>query len=94
MTEGLKLILTRTTEACPTQWEGETDDGRKVYARYRFGHLEVRTARHVDDPLPMTGGNRVLSEDSGHNLEGYMSDSELAEKLKRSGWEVEFRHED
>lgn len=28
--------------ACPTEYEGETDDGRPFYVRYRRGYLSVR----------------------------------------------------
>ena len=31
--------LTQTCEACPSQWEGRTFDGRHVYIRYRWGKL-------------------------------------------------------
>ncbi len=37
-----KLVsLKRTTWACPTQWEGELEDGRTLYARCRHGELSV-----------------------------------------------------
>lgn len=41
------MSLVRVTEikmtcgGCPTSWEGVTDDGREVYARYRWGYLRV-----------------------------------------------------
>lgn len=35
----VKLIQTCT--ACPSQWEGKTDDGKSVYIRYRWGQLTV-----------------------------------------------------
>lgn len=44
--------------ACPAQWEGETDQRDRVYARYRWGYLRVEVGDeivfgkqlHVDDP--------------------------------------------
>jgi hypothetical protein len=33
--------LKRTTIASPSQWEGETLDGKEVYVRYRHGLLSV-----------------------------------------------------
>lgn len=33
--------LTKTCEACPSQWEGEFEDGSPVYIRYRWGYLSV-----------------------------------------------------
>lgn len=32
----------QTCGACPSSWEGRTEDGREVYARYRWGYLSVR----------------------------------------------------
>ena len=33
------------TDFCPTQWKGETDDGREVYARFRHNHGYVMVAK-------------------------------------------------
>ena len=27
--------------ACPSQWEGETEDGKEVYIRYRWGYGRI-----------------------------------------------------
>ena len=37
--------ITNTCSMCPSQWEGITLDGKKVYVRYRWGYLRVE----VDD---------------------------------------------
>ena len=38
----IKIIsLRRTCIACPSQWEGISDDGRTVLIRYRHGNLSV-----------------------------------------------------
>lgn len=38
----LKIIkLKRTCFACPEQWEGETENGDKIYARERHGEMRV-----------------------------------------------------
>lgn len=31
--------LWQTCSACPSQWEGITEDGRSIYVRYRWGTL-------------------------------------------------------
>lgn len=39
-----RVVITRirnTCHACPSQWEGEDEQGRYVYVRYRWGHLSV-----------------------------------------------------
>ena len=33
--------LTQTCGACPSQWEGEREDGAHVFIHYRHGHLYV-----------------------------------------------------
>lgn len=33
--------LLKISDACPTQWEGQLEDGRNVYIRFRFGRLTV-----------------------------------------------------
>lgn len=33
------VSLRQTCEACPSQWEAELEDGRRLYVRYRFGGL-------------------------------------------------------
>jgi hypothetical protein len=33
--------IRRTCIACPSQWEGVSDDGRTVIIRYRHGYLSV-----------------------------------------------------
>lgn len=43
--------LVQTCDACPSQWDAETDDGRPVYIRYRWGFLSVRVAPVGGDPV-------------------------------------------
>lgn len=33
--------ITKTCEACPAQWEGETDTHERIYVRYRSGNFRV-----------------------------------------------------
>ena len=33
--------ITQTSYGCPSQWEGVTTQGERVYIRYRYGHLSV-----------------------------------------------------
>lgn len=49
-----RLIIERldlTCGACPTQYEGVTNDGNTVYIRYRWGELTVQVGRDLDDAL-------------------------------------------
>src|SRR6266576_2343055 len=41
--------IERTCTAFPAQWHGMTDDGRQIYARYRWGWLSVRLGEIGDE---------------------------------------------
>jgi hypothetical protein len=55
-----------TTDFCPTQWEGVTDDGQLVYARFRWncGYVDVGERQVVAwDGPPEKAFNGVCSYD-------------------------------
>jgi hypothetical protein len=58
--------LEQTCYACPSQWEGETDNGDYVYIRYRWGHLTVSV-----------NGEQIFATDHGNSLDGVLSYDEL-----------------
>lgn len=62
--------LEMTCGACPSQWQGDTDDGRPIYVRYRWGHLRVE----MDDTDEV-----VFEWSSGDNLDGVMDLDQLKE---------------
>lgn len=75
----------RTCSACPAQWEGVTDDGRQVYARYRgsCGYVSVARRGNGDEfaALPPTGDIVVgfwRDDDPTEGFDGYLDDHELA----------------
>jgi len=57
-------VITKTCNACPSQWEGVTDDGREVYVRYRFGFLYIK----VGDERVF---ERLLDEDRWEGMLDY-----------------------
>lgn len=67
--------LTQTCIACPSQWDGETDDGRPVYIRYRhgYGHLEV-------------AGSPVLEWCGKDESGGVISEQDLRELFPEVRW--------
>ena len=75
--------LVKTCEACPAQWEGYTDDDRKVYVRYRWGHLSVRLG-DIGDTAEFAGirGEEIFGKQIGEDLHGVMSYDELKELTK------------
>lgn len=74
----IKIVsLTQTTSACPTQWEGLTDNGEKVYVRFRFGNLSISI-----DGKPIFKAN----DDSGWN--GVLSFDNLIIWSHNKGWDI------
>lgn len=72
--------LTRTCEACPSQWEGRTADGDYVYIRYRWGTLSVGIGNSIDSAID----DRDTIKKFGDGLDGSMSYSDLRTALKGS----------
>lgn len=56
-----------TSIAAPSQWEGELEDGRFVYIRYRHGRGAVRTGYSAQEAQE---GTVVLVFDRERSLEG------------------------
>jgi hypothetical protein len=69
--------VVRTCHACPSQWEGTTNEGKRVYARYRWGFLRV----DVDDET-------IFAEQIGKEATPDQ-DEQVYESMKASGWQEE-----
>lgn len=69
----------KTCDACPSQWEAKTEDGRPVYIRYRCGHLTVRVGRSQDESVPyiISHYEPVFFGQIGGNFDGYLTDLEM-----------------
>lgn len=68
----------RTCMACPSQWAGETDDGREVYIRYRYGTLEIWVADSSDSEESIfNAGKMVFYETIGGPFEGTLTYEEM-----------------
>jgi len=66
-----KAILRQTCEACPSQWEGYTDNHEPVYIRFRWGYLSVS----IDD-------KEIFGKYIGGEYNGTLSFEELKQKLE------------
>ena len=53
--------IVQTCIACPSQWEGEFEDGSKLYIRYRHGTLRVEK-----------GDKLLFSATFGDSLDGFI----------------------
>jgi hypothetical protein len=67
------VSLEMTCNACPSSWKGQTEDGRRVYIRYRHGHLSVRLYTGPQEEV-------VYEDDFGGELDGVL-DTETLRKL-------------
>ena len=72
-----------TCAGCPAQWEGRTDDGRRIYARYRFGCLTVGVGRTHDEAVRAAMGGPsdgcLVDLVHGDEYDGFMSQYTLAD---------------
>jgi len=76
----LKVIeLSLTCDACPTQWEGKTDDGEFLYIRYRFGNLTVGLGKTIDEAVM----NKIFEVPYGESLDGLLTATKM-KKLTKS----------
>jgi hypothetical protein len=75
----LKLVaLTKTCIACPSQWEGTLEDGRTIYARYRYGELSVGVGNGINEAVRNGMSDQALYADYiGDGLDGSMDFEEL-----------------
>jgi hypothetical protein len=76
----MKLKLENLGSSCPSQWEGTTESGNKVYVRYRWGNLRVEI-----------NNKTLLTLKPGRDGYGYMSNAELAEILAQHKIKAEFK---
>ena len=77
------VICNQTCMACPSQWEGVTDDHRMIYVRYRWGELTVSIGASGDiDRFAAVGGKCILSKQLGDELDGVLSFEELVEATR------------
>lgn len=62
--------IDKTCPACPAQFEGQLDDGRYFYGRYRWGCLTISLG---DKPDSAVGGKVIYSKRLGDDYHGEMS---------------------
>lgn len=71
----LRVTSLRGGGACPSQYWGQTPDGREVYIRYRNGYLSIDVAEKQGGEAPYNGG--VLDVHIGPPLDGEISAQQL-----------------
>lgn len=78
----IKSIL-KTCDACPAQWEGETEKGCEVYVRFRhgFGYIMVASEPGAD----VFAGETVFNWEGEPGM-GVLSYQELIELAHQFEW--------
>lgn len=72
------VALEQTCISCPSQWDGITDDNRKVYYRYRWGCLKV-TVGAVNDMSEFAGvcGRKIFYAELSDGFDGTLSTANM-----------------
>jgi len=66
--------LEQTCEACPSQWEGEFEDGSYFYIRYRWGRLRAGKGHSLSEAIQ---DQDTYVTYTGDCLSGYLSQKEM-----------------
>lgn len=75
--------LERTCFACPSQWEGELEDGRMIYIRYRYGCLYVKISENYTNDISDAVRNKIIYQKYiGGDYDGVMDNEEMLSILK------------
>jgi hypothetical protein len=80
--------ITQTCWACPSQWEGNLDDGRMFYARYRWGGLSITLSRNPTESISVlfNDGDMIYDESLGDGLDGFLEQEKLVEIMEKIGF--------
>lgn len=70
--------IEQTCFACPSQWEGFTDDDQCIYIRFRWGSLSVRIGSQGDkSEFAGVHGKEILRKQLGDSYLGFLEYEEL-----------------
>lgn len=80
--------IMQTCRACPSQWEGYTEDNRQIYVRYRWGYLSVRVGPENDhEEFAAVRGNEIFGQQLGGEYAGILCYDELQDVTRdRIAW--------
>lgn len=69
--------LEQTCFACPSQWEGELENGKFIYIRFRWGNLGYG----IGDTIGEAIHNYDYGESISDGLDGLISEEEMLKHL-------------
>ena len=76
--EKIKLkSLEKTCFACPSQWEGQLENGEYVYIRYRWGSLSFGSGDTIDEAID----NSQYVKSIGDEMDGVLSTEDMLNEL-------------
>lgn len=80
----IKVVhIEQTCDACPSQWNGLTDDNRQFYARFRWGKLSICMSEPNDTgEYAGVRGKEIFFKQRSDGLDGHMTYEELVEETK------------
>lgn len=76
--------LIKTCNACPEQYEGQLEDGRMVYIRYRHGYGSIRISDAPTSDIYHAVTGKELYGWTGAG-DGWIEGNELEEALAAAG---------
>jgi hypothetical protein len=71
--------LVQTCSACPAQWEGELEDSRAIYIRYRWGSLGFGVGVTLSDAID----DCEYVKEIGEQFDGFIPEDELSVRAFR-----------
>lgn len=72
------INLKQTCSACPSQWEGELDNGNHIYIRYRYGKLFVGVGEDIDEAILNSNPIKTL----GDEYDGVLTEGDMMQVLE------------
>ena len=77
------LYVHMTCFSYPSQWRAKLEDGRMLYARYRWNNLTMQVSHSpTDDMLDVYDGITIFDQDQKLDSDGEMSTEQLQDITK------------
>lgn len=73
--------LIQTCTACPSQWEGRTEDDFPIYVRYRWGYLSIRKGEKGSESA--VEGTEIYSNQMGEDLDGTIAENTVLKIIEK-----------
>lgn len=78
--------IKQTCSACPSQWEGHTEDGRMFYIRFRWGGLSIEISEEPTNVIQKAMDILLFDEQISDSLDGILTEEELKPYMNKVGF--------